>query len=151
MELPDALIFASPAFDYGERLPDQYAKDGSDQSPPLVIANLPDAVEECVVVMDAPTVRENDRARTHWLVWGVPPADIELEAGERPDELVCGTNDFEVVGYTGPADGTTQTYRFRVFGIDTELDLESGTNPDTVLEAIESHVVSSGLIEVFYP
>lgn len=151
MDLPDEMIFASPAVDYGQRLPDRFTQAGKGVSPPLVVGNLPDQIVEVMVIMDAPGIRVDGRARVHWTIWGLTGTDIEMEAGEIPEDAVQGENDFDTVGYTGPTAEQSTTYRFRAFVLDAELGLNSGAGPETVLDAIDGHILEAELFEVRYP
>ena len=149
MELPDEMIFSSPAFDYGEVMPERFTTAGQNIAPPLVIANAPPETEGVVIVFDAPTIRTGDRAQVRWLVWGLPPEDTELDAGELPEDAVRGQTDLGTRDYQGPSSDTSESYRFRAFAVDRELDCEPGASPETVFEAIEEHICATGLIELF--
>ncbi|MFC7045355.1 YbhB/YbcL family Raf kinase inhibitor-like protein [Halobacteriaceae archaeon GCM10025711] len=56
-----------------------------------------------------------------------------------------GTNDFGETGYRGPCPPTgdgPHTYRFTLYALDAELDVEAGANVDAVTNAVENATVA---------
>jgi Raf kinase inhibitor-like YbhB/YbcL family protein len=65
-------------------------------------------------------------------------SDATLENGARH-----GTNDFGRLGYGGPCPpGGTHRYFFKLYALDTELDLASGITKDQLLEAMKGHILA---------
>lgn len=53
--------------------------------------------------------------------------------------------DFEVIGYRGPLPPSgTHTYRFKVYVLDTVLDLEPGSDKAELQKAMEGHILQYG-------
>ncbi|WP_276259178.1 YbhB/YbcL family Raf kinase inhibitor-like protein [Haloglomus litoreum] len=136
---------SSPAFDDGERIPEQYGRDAADISPPLTVAGVPDGAVSLALVMDDPdAVEPAGKVWDHWLVWNVPP-DAELPEGWDPgaDGATEGSNDFDETGYGGPAPPDREhTYRFRLFALDTTLDLPASADKEDLKVAMSGHVVA---------
>jgi Raf kinase inhibitor-like YbhB/YbcL family protein len=58
---------------------------------------------------------------------------------------VQGTNDFGKSGYGGPCPPSgTHRYYFKIFALDRELNLPSGTKRNQLDAAIKGHVVAQG-------
>lgn len=149
---------SSPAFVPNAPLPAKYTCDGEDVSPPLELRGTPDTESLAVVVddPDAPT----DPPFVHWLLWNVPPGteDIPEAVPREPtvaslDGAVQGTNDFGELGYRGPCppeDDEAHTYQFTVQLLDTTLELDPGTDPETYRTTVEPHVRGESTISATY-
>jgi hypothetical protein len=145
-------------FDPGEPIPKRFTADGEDVSPPLSIADVPDAADALAVVvddLDAPS-----GVFTHWLLWNVPPTTTAIPAGVATTETVDalggarqGTNDFGAVGYAGPKPprgDDAHTYRFEVYALDAPLDVAVGARAEAVTAAIGEQRVDSALFTGTY-
>ena len=68
------------------------------------------------------------------------PDDREVLGGAKH-----GVNDFRKYGYGGPCPpGGTHRYFFRLYAVDTEVDLDPGATKDKVLGAIKGHILAEG-------
>lgn len=150
--------FSSPAFTGGTSIPSKYTCDGEDVSPPLRLRGTPDT-ESLALLVDDPDAPTDDPF-VHWLVWNVPPEieDVPEAIPREPtveelDGAVQGTNDFGDLGYRGPcppADDGKHTYQFTVQLVDTILDLDPGTGPETFRPTVEPHVRGEATITGSY-
>lgn len=62
-----------------------------------------------------------------------------------------GLNDFGTVGYRGPCPpGGTHRYYFRVYALDTELDLPPKISRQQLLNAMKGHVLDEGQLMGVY-
>ena len=140
----------SPAFGYGEPIPIKYTCDGEDISPPLIWENVPEEAKSLVLMMVDPDAPGG--IFTHWIVYNLPPADIQLPEGVnlkvafadsviKPQE---GLNDFGRIGYGGPCPppGPPHRYYFRLFAIDSLLKGVPGVRRQALLSAIQGHVLA---------
>jgi Raf kinase inhibitor-like YbhB/YbcL family protein len=148
------LELASPAFADGDRIPERYGHGEANENPPLSIAGVPaDAASLALVVDDPDAVEPAGTVWDHWTVWNVPPRVEEIPAGWTPDAdgATTGTNDFDERGYGGPAPPDREhTYRFKLYALDTELDLPPTAGRDDVAAAIEGHVLEQAVLEGTY-
>ena len=88
----------------------------------------------------------------HWIIWNIPPNRIVPSAIPRQsslsDPLQCrqGYNDFGEIGYAGPCppSGKPHRYFFRVFCLDSMLDLAAGASAEELREAMKGHIVQQG-------
>ncbi|MFJ6653503.1 YbhB/YbcL family Raf kinase inhibitor-like protein [Microbacterium sp. NPDC091313] len=72
------LSISSPDFDDQSRIPDRFSADGGNDVPGLTFAGAPEGTVELAVVVhdpDAPL----PRGFTHWVVYGIHPAETELD------------------------------------------------------------------------
>lgn len=135
------LTLESPTFDPGASIPDKYGKDYQNVNPPLVIAGVPDGARSLVLIMDDPDAPGG--TFLHWLVWNIPPDIGDIPAAwEPPEGVVQGENDFGNFGYGGPKPPSEHTYRFRLYAVDTTLDLGSSADQQAVEDAIDGRVLA---------
>ncbi len=56
-----------------------------------------------------------------------------------------GKNDWRNIGYGGPCPpGGTHRYYFKLYALDTELNLEPGNTKAELLKAMEGHILDQG-------
>lgn len=130
----------SPAFETEERIPTEFTCDGQDVSPPVNFENVPPEAKSLVLIMDDPDSPSGTFA--HWLVWNLPPDVKGIEEDKMADHEVEGTNDFGNIGYGGPCPGSgVHRYFFRLYALDSELDLPATTTRHDLEEAMEDHII----------
>ncbi|MEI8330509.1 MAG: YbhB/YbcL family Raf kinase inhibitor-like protein [Methanomicrobiales archaeon] len=86
---------------------------------------------------------------TPWICWkiqAVPviPAKIPVEGiTTEPIAAVQGITDYVTIGYTGPClpHGEMIQYQFKIYRLDTMLDLQASSDKHALVEAIKGHVL----------
>jgi len=132
----------SSAFQGGGNIPSKFTCDGGDSSPPLQIAEIPSGAKSLVLVVDDPDAPSG--LFTHWIVWNISPQTNAIAEGSAP-KGVQGTSDFGKSGYGGPCPPSgTHRYYFKIFALDRELNLPSGTKRNQLDAAMKGHVVAQG-------
>lgn len=144
-----AFRLTSPAFEHDEDLPERFTADGDDVSPPLRWEGVPDGTKELILVADDPDSETG--VVTHWVVYGIAPTVSELPEAlpndalvDEPD-IVQGLNEFDEAGWSGPTlDDDRGPHRcfFRLFALDTELDLPPGVTRAELRRAANSHIIA---------
>ena len=147
------LTLTSQTFEDGEQIPGQYGYEAENVNPPLEIGNVPEAAESLALIMDDPdAVEPAGKVWDHWVVWNIPPSTATIPKGWDADGATEGTNDYGEVGYGGPNPPDREhTYRFRLFALETTLDLPAETDADSLESAMEGHVIEQTLLEGTYP
>jgi Raf kinase inhibitor-like YbhB/YbcL family protein len=80
----------------------------------------------------------------HWLLWNLSP---DHPIAERTQEGISGINDFGQTGYGGPCPPSgTHRYFIKVYALDRELTLVTGENKESLLEAMNDHILATGEI-----
>ncbi len=89
---------------------------------------------------------------THWVAWNLPIHTTEINAGSLlPNGSVEGITSFGKPGYGGPCPPTGEhRYFFKLFALDTSLDLESTTNVEVLRAAMDGHVVDQAELVGLY-
>lgn len=144
------LQLTTSAFEGGEPIPEEFSCVGADRSPPLSIGNVPEGTASIALVVDDPDAP--DGPFTHWLLWDVPPDVSSIPAAvpttptvESLGGATQGENDFGDVGYRGPCppSGSTHTYRFTLYALDSPLGVSAGANREIVQSAIAERRIAS--------
>ncbi|HDD55081.1 MAG TPA: YbhB/YbcL family Raf kinase inhibitor-like protein [Chloroflexi bacterium] len=132
------MTLTSPAFAQEEAIPLQFSCDGDDLSPELAWAGVPEGAASLVLIMDDPDAPVG--TWDHWLLFDMPP-DLEgLAQGSTAGTE--GNNSWNRIGYGGPCPpGGTHRYFFKLYALDTTLDLPAGTAKTTLEAAMEGHIL----------
>jgi Raf kinase inhibitor-like YbhB/YbcL family protein len=147
-----AFRLTSPAFEHDEDLPVEQVGEDDGVSPPLAWTGVPEGTRELALVCEDPDA--DTGVITHWVVYGMAPDTPGLQGAvprdayiEEPVELVQGLNEYDEVGYSGPAAATDRgPHRifFRLFALDTELlDLPPGVTRSELRQAAKGHILAT--------
>lgn len=142
------LKVTSTAFEHNGMIPSRYTADGADVSPPLQWQGVPEGARSIAVICDDPDAPMG--TWVHWLVWNIPPAMTGLDEDVPPDTVlengICqGTTDFGRIGYGGPAPPSgTHRYFFKVYALDTLLDLPADSVKAELENAMKGHILAQG-------
>ena len=147
------ITVTSKAFAPGQAIPREYTGEGDDISPPLRWTGAPSETQELVLICDDPDAPRPE-PWVHWVIYGIPLGVDALPAGVDPSPsppipsgAKQGVNSWEKVGYGGPLPPRghgAHHYHFKLYALDTELDLAAGLSKESVLEAIAGHVLAEG-------
>ena len=140
------LIITSPVFDRKGFIPPKYSCDGDDVNPPLTIEGVPEETKSLVLIVDDPDAPMG--TWDHWIVWNIPPVE-KIEENSVPG--VEGLNDFKKHSYGGPCPPSgIHRYFFKVYALDTKLDLNLNSRKKNVERAMEDHIIAKGEIVGVY-
>ena len=150
------LDLASPAFGDGDPIPREYGYTERNVNPPLHVSGVPEGTASLALLVDDPdAVEPAGKVWDHWLVWNLPPDTVEIPADWEPSSVgaVEGQNDFGETGYGGPNPPDREhTYEFRLYALDTTLDVRAGAGRDEFEDAATGHLVASaGLSGTYAP
>ncbi|MFP3912401.1 MAG: YbhB/YbcL family Raf kinase inhibitor-like protein [Desulfobacteraceae bacterium] len=134
----------SPAFGHEGKIPTQYTCDGENINPPLSILEAPGATQSLVLLMEDPDVPKHlkeDGMWDHWVVFNIPPNLREILEGKEP-EGTPGTGTNGEPGYYGPCPPDREhRYFFKLFALDTKLELPEGATKAEVEKAMSGHIL----------
>ncbi|OWK36347.1 YbhB/YbcL family Raf kinase inhibitor-like protein [Fimbriiglobus ruber] len=146
---PTTLSVSSPTLQPGDPIPAEYTADGRDVSPPLNWADVPHGSASLVLICEDPDAPRG--LFTHWVAFNLPAGSRGLgeafpTSASLPDGVAQATTDFGRTGYGGPAPppGKPHRYFFRLFALDTRLDLDPGASHQEVRAAMEGHILAEG-------
>jgi Raf kinase inhibitor-like YbhB/YbcL family protein len=140
----------STAFQENGTIPKQHTGDGKDISPPLRWSGAPGNTQSFALICDDPDAPRKD-PWVHWVLFNLPADTHELaEGGPASETLTAGAkqgkNDFGKVGYGGPAPppGKPHRYYFKLYALDTMLNLKEGSSKQQLEQAMKGHILASG-------
>jgi Raf kinase inhibitor-like YbhB/YbcL family protein len=143
---PVSFQISTNAFSRGGTIPKKYTCDGPDVSPPLNWTDTPAATKSFALIADDPDAPVG--TWVHWVAFNVPAASRQLpevvkKEEQLPDGTLQGRNDFRKIGYGGPCPppGTPHRYFFKLYALDTMLNLKAGATKQDVERAMQGHVV----------
>jgi len=145
----------STAFSQGETIQAKYTCDGENLSPPLKWSGAPSGVKSFAVIADDPDAPVG--TWVHWVVFDVAATTTELPEGLPKSQFLPGgakqgLNDFKHLGYGGPCPppGKPHRYFFKLYALDSVLDLKPGATKKEVERAIEKHILAQGELMGLY-
>ena len=160
-----SIAVTSSKFNEERRIPRKYSCTEEDVSVPITWSEVPEDTVSLALMVEsdqfpgAPWV--------HWVLWGIPSdarglVEAVPNTAEAPPigaEARQGTNSDEKVGWSGPCppaftlhwgDGkgaqklAVKHYWFRLYALDTEIDLGPEATKEDLLRAIDGHILSGG-------
>ncbi len=162
-----ALALQLDAFADGGAIPNRYTCNGENVSPSITWSGVPtEARTLTLIVFDADAGPDlgagTDLGFIHWMVYDLPSTSSGLPEGATGNAQALGggietPNDFSAAsggtfpggaairgtGYDGPCPPNEHTYVFRLLALDALLALPSGSSPQSVLTALEGHVLAA--------
>lgn len=127
-------------------IPQHYGCDGEGVNPGLQIDGIPPATESVALIMDDPDAPGG--LFTHWLVWNIPPGE---DIAENSNPGISGTNSAGKTGYHPPCPPNGRyRYYFRVFALNTPLNLPAGSNRNTLEAAMQNHIIARAELMGYY-
>lgn len=136
----------STSFKEGEMIPPQHTCDGPNISPHLSWTEVPSKTKSLALICDDPDAPAG--TWVHWVVYNIPVSVSEfpkniLKTRTTSNGALQGINDFRQIGYGGPCPpGGTHRYYFKLYALDTMLNLEAGMTKTETLNAIEGHLLA---------
>jgi len=143
----DKLELTSPAFSDGGEIPRECGYKNGNQEPPLRITGAggkelaADNIDSLALIMDDPdAMGAVGKVWVHWVVWNLTWFADGKPSWGRPTKQ--GMTDFGEVGYGGPAPPDKRhTYVFKLYALDTDLDLPDKSTKSDVEKAMEGHIL----------
>ena len=141
-----ALELKSPAFKNGEFIPAKYTCKGKGVSPPLEWGDIPEGTKTLALISDDPDAPMG--TWVHWVLYDMPGDKKSLPEAVKKDDILDdgskqGMTDFGRPGYGGPCPppGAAHRYFFRLYALDSKLDLKPKLTKKKLLDAIEGHII----------
>lgn len=142
------ITVVSATFESMTSIPSKYTCDGVNISPPLAWEGVSPEAQSLVLICDDPDAPVGDWV--HWVCYDIPPDVTELAeniplGGTLPCGGMQGKTDFGTISYGGPCPPSgTHRYFFKVYALDTMLNLPVGQTKKQIEQAMKGHVLGSG-------
>lgn len=143
------LTVTSSAFQGNQAIPQKYTCDSSGLSPDLHWAGVPSGVKSLALIVDDPDAPNG--TWVHWVIFNISPKLSGLPEGvpvaQTAQEIgLQGKNSSGNDGYNGPCPpkGNPHHYYFKVYALDTVLDLEPGSTKAQLEKSMTGHILAQG-------
>lgn len=139
----------SPAFEHNQSMPRKYTCDGENVNPPLLFSEIPDNTKSLVLIVDDPDAPS--KVWVHWVVFNIDSTISELPENTVPKAGTEGLTDFGKPGYGGPCPPSgTHHYLFKLYALDSILDISQNSDKKAVEEAMQGHILDSAELVGLY-
>ncbi len=151
-----SITLTSRDFSPGAAIPKECTGEGTDRSPQLAWANLPEGTRQLALICDDPDAPTAE-PWVHWVIYGLDPTLHELPAGlpkdavlEKPIRAKQGKNSWpsgQTIGYRGPLPPPghgVHHYHFTLYALDQPLELAPGADKQQLLKAMQGHILATG-------
>ena len=152
---PATLELKTTAFRPGSAIPDQFTCKGANISPALSWSQPPARTQSLVLIVDDPDAP--GQTWVHWVVYDLPATARRLPEHVPPGDVMVGggkqgVNDFPMNGYGGPCPppGKPHRYFFRLYALDTTLNLHAPVHRQDVDAAMQGHILAQGELMGMY-
>ena len=146
----DSLTLTSFAFENNGKIPEKFTCDGDQVNPALSIAGVPEGTKSLALLMDDPDIPQVFKQERgidsfdHWTLFNILPETRGIAQGSSVG--VVGANGAGKNTYTGPCppreyEPSEHRYFFRLYALDTMLELPEGTSKADVLRAMQGHII----------
>jgi len=135
------LSIISTDFEEGGEIPKNCGYKHGNEKPELDFMGMENEPFPWAMIMDDPdAMAAVGKVWVHW-----------LEYGNTDDSVTEGKNDFGEIGYGGPAppDGR-HTYVFKLYELDTDLDLKEGYSKQELEDAMKGHIIAEAKLTGTY-
>jgi len=134
------LSVSSPAFQHGEAIPQKYSCEGESINPPLSIQGYPEETQSLSIIVEDPDAPNGPFI--HWVCFNIDPTN-HIPEGQQPG--MSGHNGAGKTGYRGPCPPSgTHHYFFKVYALNTRLDVQEGIDATALKNAMDRHKVGFG-------
>jgi Raf kinase inhibitor-like YbhB/YbcL family protein len=146
---PMSLELKSSDFAAGATIPKQFTCEGADISPALEWNAPPAGTQSFALIADDPDAPVG--TWVHWVAYDLPANLRSLSQNFPKTEQAAdgsrqGRNDFGKIGYGGPCPppGKAHRYFFKLYALDSKLNLKSGASKKDVERAMQGHILAQG-------
>jgi len=135
------MTITSTAFENNNPIPDEYSYDGCNINPPLTFSEVPQEAKSLTLIVEDPDAPGG--MFTHWILYNIAPATLQLLESELPINATQATNDFGIRNYGGPRPPQgMHHYHFKLFALDSALEnIRPEARREDVYDAMSGHVI----------
>ena len=145
----------SPDFKENEPIPKECTCEGADESPALVVSDVPQKTKSLALIVEDPDAPQG--TFTHWVLFNLPPSQLTLEKNLLHSKTLAngaqqGVNDFDGIGYGGPCPPSgSHRYFFKLYALDTDLNIpEEKVTKERLLKEMKDHVLADARLVGIY-
>jgi len=154
-DIMENISISAEGFSDGTTITDVYTCKGKDISPSLSWKGIPAGTKSIALIMDDPDAPGG--TFVHWVLYNVPAQTQKLPEGIPHDKILAdgsmqGMTDFGRPGYGGPCPppGKPHRYYFKVYALDSRIDLAPGASKKQLENEMRGHILAKGEIVGIY-
>jgi Raf kinase inhibitor-like YbhB/YbcL family protein len=141
---------SSTVFANNENIPSKFTCDGESVNPPLEIENVPENARSLALILDDPDAPITG-GFVHWVVFNISPDTKEIKENSVPENAIEGTTSTGKPGFVGPCPPSgTHHYQFKLYALDSDLDLGPSAKRGDVEKAMENHILDQVILIGLY-
>lgn len=145
-----SLDLKTDAFVNGQSIPAKYSCIGKNVSPALTWSDPPAGTQSFAMIVDDPDAPMG--TWVHWVLFNISantrslPEDLPITGKNvDPNAIYVGKNSSGNIGYDGPCPPSgTHRYYFKLYALDTTVNLLPGATKEQVLREMEGHILAQG-------
>ena len=138
-----SLALKSDAFLNGQSIPAKYSCIGKNISPALTWSNPSAGTQSFALIVDDPDAPAG--TWVHWVLFNIPSTTTSLEESADMSAVAVGKNSSGNMRYDGPCPPSgIHRYYFKLYALDSILDLSSGASKEQLLTAMKGHILAQG-------
>ncbi len=135
------LSLTSPKFKHMGVIPKKYTCQDEEVNPPLQISGVPQDAKSLALIVIDPDAPMGIMV-THWVIFNLNPTTTEISEGSSIEEGMVGKNMRGKNKYMGPCPPRgTHRYIFKLYALDTLLNLDSKNRKKKVIKAMNGHII----------
>ena len=140
-------IISSKDFKEGGEIPKNCGYKHGNKQPQIQLQLNPgnNAAAFALIMDDPDAMGAVGKVWVHWIYWD------GMKEGKYTGRGAEGKTDFGEIGYGGPAPPDKRhTYIFKVYALDTELDLKEGFSKQELEDAMKGHIIAEAKLTGTY-
>jgi len=144
----EVLIMELTSSEFGNNsaIPLKFTCQGESVNPPLDIEQIPENTQSLALIVDDPDAPGG--TFVHWVVYDLP-VNRRIEQASVPGTQ--GSNDGGGVSYVGPCPPSgTHRYFFKIYALDTVLNLDEGISKSSLESAMRGHILAQAELVGLY-
>lgn len=135
-------------FGAGQALPHESGWKSGNKVPELIWAGAPLGTKSFALICDDPDA-PTEKPWVHWIIFNIPATQTSLTkplgAALTKEGMRQGMNSYKEIGYGGPfpPEGEKHRYFFKLYALDTLLDLQAGSTKEQLEAVMKNHVLGT--------
>jgi Raf kinase inhibitor-like YbhB/YbcL family protein len=145
------MTVSSTAFKNNATIPQRFSCQGDDISPALSWSSAPQETKSFALIVEDPDAPHG--TYYHWVIYNIPASERGLSENiarrdPLPNGTRQGTNSSQQLGFMGPCPpaGKAHRYYFKVYALDTEINIPGEATHDKLESAMQGHILAEGEI-----
>jgi Raf kinase inhibitor-like YbhB/YbcL family protein len=143
---PKAFTVKSPDFADNNYIQFKFTCDGNNVSPGLILENIPGDTKSLALIMDDTDSPNGEFV--HWVMWNM---SVTTKIIENKAVGTVGKNSHGENKYYGPCPPNgMHTYHFKVYALNSVLELSENAGKAELLKAMEGHILEQATLKGRY-